>query len=143
LFTSADTSGTTDIFRWDPKSNSVTRVTRTPESEYSPTPFGDWSGATGFCAVRVEADSTQRLWRFDLDGSNPRLVVSEVDSVGYFAWIDDGIAVFRQRKATRVIICDAKRTWWRDIVCHHRARTSLTVKGWYRFLFGKPDGRWP
>jgi hypothetical protein len=49
----------------------------------------------GFCCVRVEADSTQRLWQFDIDGSNPRLVMADVDSVGYFAWIDeDHIAAF-------------------------------------------------
>jgi hypothetical protein len=43
----------------------------------------------GFCTVRVEADSTQRLWRFDMDGTHPVLVMTDVDSVGYFAWIDE------------------------------------------------------
>jgi hypothetical protein len=33
-------------------------------------------------------DGTQRLWRFDLDGSNPRLVLEQVKPVGYHAWID-------------------------------------------------------
>lgn len=88
LFTSADAAGATDIYRCDlAKKGAIVRVTHTPESEYSPTPLG--SPARGFCAVRVEADSTQRLWRFDMDGSHPQLVMSAVDSVGYFAWIDD------------------------------------------------------
>jgi hypothetical protein len=96
LYTSADSLGATDIFRWDPDTNSSVRVTHTRESEYSPTPFGASShGPAGFYAVRVEADSTQRLWQFDIDGSNPRLVMSDVDSVGYFAWIDERhVAVF-------------------------------------------------
>ncbi len=34
-------------------------------------------------------DSTQRLWRFDLDGSNPALVLERVKPVGYHAWGDD------------------------------------------------------
>ena len=40
-------------------------------------------------SIRTEADGTQRLWRFDLDGSNPRLVLENVKPVGYHAWIDD------------------------------------------------------
>jgi hypothetical protein len=96
LFTSADSLGATDIYQWDPKTDVIARVTHTPESEYSPTPFGGvWKGPAGFYTVRVEADSTQRLWRFDIDGSNPRLVMADVDSVGYFAWIDEGhVAAF-------------------------------------------------
>jgi hypothetical protein len=42
-----------------------------------------------FSAVRVEMDSTQRLWRFDLDGSNPVVVLPDVKPVGYHAWADD------------------------------------------------------
>jgi len=86
LFSAADSLGRTDVFRWEAAGERVVRVTATPESEYSPTPLEP--PATGFCVVRVEADSTQRLWCFDDDGSNPRLLASGVDSVGYFAWID-------------------------------------------------------
>ncbi len=42
-----------------------------------------------FSVIRVEADGTQRLWRFDLDGTNPRLVLDQIKPVGYHAWIDD------------------------------------------------------
>jgi len=93
LFTAADAYGSTDIYRYDLVNAVITRVTRTPESEYSPTPMAP--PGRGFCAVRVEADSTQRLWRFDMDGSRPAVVMSAVDSVGYFAWIDPShVAVF-------------------------------------------------
>jgi len=87
LYTAGGTEGGTDIYRCSLAMRTVTRVTLTPESEYSPTPVG--SPASGFCTVRVEADSTQRLWRFDMDGKNPALVMTDVDSVGYFVWIDD------------------------------------------------------
>jgi hypothetical protein len=93
LYAAADSAGGTDVYLFEFADGRVVRVTRTPESEYSPTPLS--APATGFCAVRVEADSTQRLWRFDDDGSNPRPVMAAVDSVGYFAWIDDArVAVF-------------------------------------------------
>jgi WD40 repeat protein len=75
--------GQSDIFRHDLATGRRTRITATPESEYSPTPLPDGSG---FSAVRVEADSTQRLWRFDWDGSHPALVLPGVKPVGYHAW---------------------------------------------------------
>ncbi len=90
LFSAADPGTGTDVFRWDAETGAVGRVTDTPESEYSPTPLDG-----GFCAVRVEADSTQRLWRFDADGGSPRCVMTDVDSVGYFVWLDPRtVAVF-------------------------------------------------
>ena len=42
-----------------------------------------------FSRCSRETDGTQRLWRFDLDGSNPRLVLENVKPVGYHAWIDE------------------------------------------------------
>ena len=91
LYSAGDSIGT-DVWRWEQVTRVASPVTRTVESEYSPTPLAD---GTGFCAVRVEADSTQRLWRFDMDGGNPRVVMADVDSIGYFEWIDAGtLAVF-------------------------------------------------
>ena len=41
LFTSANAAGSTDIWRCDlAKKAALVQVTNTPESEYSPTPFG-------------------------------------------------------------------------------------------------------
>ncbi|MFW6206536.1 MAG: hypothetical protein ACOC5J_01230 [Gemmatimonadota bacterium] len=59
-------------------------VTRTPESEYSPTP--DPGGH--LTVVRVEADSTQRLWRFTSEGVPVEPVLPGVEPVGYHAWLD-------------------------------------------------------
>jgi len=43
-----------------------------------------------FSAVRVEADGTQRLWRFTIEGTDPALLLPDVKAVGYHAWIDSG-----------------------------------------------------
>lgn len=86
LFASNRDGKQTDIYRYDIADSRLTRLTSTPESEYSPTMTPD--GRT-FSVVRVEADGTQRLWRFNLDGSNPRLVLENVKPVGYHAWIDE------------------------------------------------------
>jgi hypothetical protein len=86
LYTSIRADSQADIYRYDIEDNTTVRVTATRESEYSPTPL---PGGRGFSVIRVEADSTQRLWAFDLDGSRPRLVLDAIKPVGYHAWGDD------------------------------------------------------
>jgi hypothetical protein len=81
-----------DTYRYDVPTGAGARVTRTPESEYSPTPI---PGSDRFSVVRVEVDGTQRLWSFAADGSDPRLVLPDVAPVGYHAWADAGtLALF-------------------------------------------------
>ena len=80
-----------DIWRYDFATAGVTRVTMSsPESEYSATPLPDGSGVS---VIRVEADSTQRLWRFDLDGANGAVILPNVAPVGYHAWVDESTLV--------------------------------------------------
>jgi WD40 repeat protein len=91
LLTSSRDGRQTDIYRYDLASRSLSQVTRTPESEYSPTvmPAGD-----RFSAIRVEADGTQRLWQFPLSGAGePSLILKDVKPVGYHAWADAGTLV--------------------------------------------------
>ena len=84
-------TGQADIWRYDFASASVTAVTMSnPESEYSATPLPDGSGIS---TIRVEADSTQRLWRFDGDGSNAAVLLEDVAPVGYHAWVDEWTVV--------------------------------------------------
>jgi hypothetical protein len=87
LFTSIRGGGRqTDIYRFDIASGTTSQVTRTPESEYSPTVTPDGAHIS---VIRVEADGTQRLWRFTLDGRAPELVLPGVKPVGYHAWAGD------------------------------------------------------
>jgi WD40 repeat protein len=86
LYTS-NREGQTDIYRYYIRTGATRQVTQTqPESEYSPAviPSGD-----AFTVVRVESDSTQRLWQFNMDGSSPRVVLTQVKPVGYYAWGND------------------------------------------------------
>jgi dipeptidyl aminopeptidase/acylaminoacyl peptidase len=87
FYTSMRGGGTqTDIYRYDLASRTSTRVTNTPESEYSPTVTPDGAHLS---VIRVEADTTQRLWRFTLAGQSPELVLERIKPVGYHAWADD------------------------------------------------------
>lgn len=83
----------TDVWRWDRGTDTKHRVTMTPdESEYSPTVMPQ---SQGISMIRVEADSTQRLWAVDLDGSRDRVLLEDVQPVGYHAWFDaEHVAVF-------------------------------------------------
>src|SRR4051812_20180126 len=84
LYYTSVRDGQADIYEFENAQH--TRVTTTaPESEYSAalTPDGN-----AIAVVRVERDSTQRLWRFPLDGGAPRVVLPDVKPVGYFAWLD-------------------------------------------------------
>ena len=86
LFTSNRGATQTDIYRYEIAAATTTRVTDTPEGEYSPTVTPDGQHIS---AIRVEADLTQRLWQFTLQGADPLLVLEGVKPVGYHAWADD------------------------------------------------------
>ena len=80
----AQASGQTDIWRYDIAARRTTQLTRTPESEYSATPV---PGERRFSVIRVERDSTQRLWSFANAGGDPRLVLTALKPVGYHGWL--------------------------------------------------------
>ena len=83
LYTSIREDSQADTYRYDLERGRSVRLTTTRESEYSPTPLPD---GNGFSVVRVEADSTQRLWAFDGDGTRPHPVLDSINPVGYYAW---------------------------------------------------------
>jgi dipeptidyl aminopeptidase/acylaminoacyl peptidase len=92
LFTSIRGGTQTDIYRYDIASRVTSRVTDTPEGEYSATITPDGAHIS---VIRVEPDQTQRLWRFTIDGRQPEVVLATVKPVGYHAWVDeDTLALF-------------------------------------------------
>ena len=78
--------GQADVYRYSLADGSTHRMTDTPESEYSPTPR---PGGGAFTTVRVESDGSQRLWSFPLAAGEPRLVLEDVQPVGYHTWLSD------------------------------------------------------
>jgi dipeptidyl aminopeptidase/acylaminoacyl peptidase len=107
IFFTSNRAGTqTDIYRYDIATRETTRITETPESEYSPTVTPDGAHIS---VIRVEADRTQRLWRFSLDGKNPELVLERVKPVGYHAWVDDHtLALFVLGQPATLQIADTR-----------------------------------
>jgi Tol biopolymer transport system component len=89
LYTSIGIDGQADIFRYDFRTKTSKEVIQTPESEYSPSVARD---GRSICVVRVETDSTQRLWKFDSSGANPQVLFPSVKPIGYYAWGNADIA---------------------------------------------------
>lgn len=141
LFTSVRVGNQADIYRYDLRSKTTARLTNTPESEYSPTVYG---AGTRFSVVRVEADSTQRLWSFRLDGTDPRLLLANVKPVGYHAWIDSTtLALFVLGRPNALVLADTRTsrvdTVGRDI---GRSLVPLPKGGGFSYLQHGKDSSW-
>ena len=98
-------NGQADIYKFENARHSA--FTATPESEYSAALSPDGSSIS---VIRVERDSTQRLWRFPLNGGEPSVVLSDIKPVGYFAWLDSTtLALFVLGNPNTLQIADARR----------------------------------
>jgi hypothetical protein len=87
FYTSNRGDGQSDVYRLDLSTGLSLPVRRTTvESEYSAYPTRD---STGVFVIRVEADSTQRLWRLPFDGSAPSVLFPDIKPVGYYAQATD------------------------------------------------------
>lgn len=87
LYTAVGADGEADSWSIRLPNGAPKRLTTAPIGVYSPTvmPDGRW-----FSVIRVEADSTQRLWKFPLDGQGtPAAVLDRIKPVGYHAWLDE------------------------------------------------------
>lgn len=101
LFFVSDRSGdgATDVYRYDLASSAITRLTATPEQEFSPTPI---PGSSDFSVVHVARPNdtgevyteSQQLWRYSADGK-PIAPVLPQRRVGYHTWLDSAwVALF-------------------------------------------------
>ncbi len=84
LYSSAR-DGQTEIYRYDVAQHVTMPLTATAESEYSPQVMPD---GLAFSVVRVEADSSQRLWAFSMNGRTAVPLLADTKPVGYHAWAD-------------------------------------------------------
>jgi hypothetical protein len=113
--------------------------TKTPESEYSAarTPDGK-----GIAVIRVEKDSTQRLWRFPIAGGEPSLVLTDIKPVGYFAYLDaNTLALFVLGSPATLQIADI-RTGKGVVVATAPGRSIQRVPGTRKASFTqRADGK--
>jgi tricorn protease-like protein len=121
-----------DIYRYDLRGGATTQITRTPESEYSPTLMLDGQSMS---VVRVEADGTQRLWKFPLAGGTPSLILEKIKPVGYHLWIDDHtLALFILGQPNTLQIADT-RTGKAEIIAENPGRILRRIPHENKFSF--------
>ena len=121
-----------DIYRYDISSQITSQITRTPESEYSPTLMPDGKSIS---VVRVEADGTQRLWKFPLAGGEPSLIVENIKPVGYQLWLDDHtLALFILGKPNTLQLVDL-RTGKAEVIADNPGRILRRIPNEDRFSF--------
>lgn len=94
FYTSTREDQQADIYRYNLDGGGTTRITVTaPESEYSAATI---PGTTDLAMIRVERDSTQRLWRMGTaEVGKPGLgtvAFPQVKPAGYFAFVDGQVA---------------------------------------------------
>lgn len=133
FFTSVREDAQADIYRYDVATKRTTRITATaPESEYSATSI---EGGRAISVVRVERDSTQRLWRFPLDGGTPTVILDRVRPVGYHAWADDHtVALFVLGSPNTLQLADT-RTGKSDTIATNIGRSLHRIPGINRVSF--------
>jgi WD40-like Beta Propeller Repeat len=132
LYTSIRADKQADIYKYDLKSRSTTKVTDTAESEFSPTLTLD---GRFISVVRVEADSTQRLWKFPIAGGPPALILQTIKPVGYHIWIDPNtLALFVLGKPNTLQIVDA-RTEKAEVIAENIGRATRRIPGQNKLSF--------
>ena len=133
FFTSVREDAQADIYRYDIATKRTARVTvSAPESEYSATQF---DGGRAISVIRVERDSTQRLWKIPLDGSAPSVILERVKPVGYHAWADNHtLALFVLGAPNTLQVADT-RTGNADTITTSIGRSLHRIPGSNRISF--------
>ncbi len=90
LFYASEVNKQIDIFRYDIETKKTTRLTNSPDSEFSPTPM---PGGTHFSVIRLittegPRKGAQPLMAFPINGGEPKIIFEKDKKVGYHAWLD-------------------------------------------------------
>ena len=141
LYTAIDGNGPSDIWRVDLSTRARTNVTNTAvESEYSATPMPD---GVNFSTIRVEADSTQLLWKFPFKGGAPSILIPKL-KVGYHVWASDAtLGLFVLGSPATLQVADI-RTGTAEVVASDIGRALQKIPGRMAisYLQNGTDGTW-
>jgi hypothetical protein len=143
LYASLQDKGQTDVMAYNMKTRNTRRITKTPESEFSPTVLPDGSGLS---VVRVERDNTQRLWRIPLlpKPGKPTVLFPKLKPVGYHAWGDAAnLAFFILGKPHTLQVANLKTQKALPIAgTIGRSITKIPGERAYGFVHKLAEGQW-
>lgn len=136
LIYSAYIDGQNDIMMIDLKTNEISNITNTEESEYSPLLI---PGTNWFATVRVEKDDTQRLWKFQKDGNGtPEVAFKDIAPVGYFAWNDKSALMFVLGRPATLVFANADGSNKKTIT-NNIGRTIKLIPGTQDFTYERRE----
>jgi len=102
IYYSRKDDGQTDIWLWQIAGSQRQRLTRTPESEYSPTPVPEQAALS---MIRVDAEQKQLLWQLDLSDGSWRQLITDMEPVGYHCWYSPGaVALFMLPEPFKLVL---------------------------------------
>lgn len=106
LFVAVEDSGQSEIWKYNIKDKTKTRITNTEESEYSPTFI---KGGARISTVRVDKDGGQRFYLLDYPVTINAEYVKNSDSIGYSCWVNDSmITMFVVEDTSSLQVLDLK-----------------------------------
>jgi Tol biopolymer transport system component len=141
-FTSTRADSQADIYRIEPAGSApAVRVTLTaPESEYSATPM---PRRNAISVIRVERDSTQRLWSVPLDGSAEAPVFERIKPVGYHTWVNDTLLALFVLGSPNTLQLASSTTGRADTIATGIGRSLHTTKdGQVSFVHKVSNDEW-
>jgi dipeptidyl aminopeptidase/acylaminoacyl peptidase len=140
-YTSTREDSQADIYKYNIAAKTTERLTKTaPESEYSATVMPSHERIS---VVRVEKDSTQRLWSFTLAGNDDRLVLPDIKPVGYHAWLSPfHLALFVLGTPNSLVLVDT-RSGNEQVLARDIGRSLLPLPRGHGFTYlAHHDSTW-
>jgi len=141
LYTHMGEDQQADIYQHHIKRNTNVKFTNTKESEYSAKLL---PSKAGISVVEVEKDSTQRIWSYDLQGKNGKVLVPQIDSVGYYTWLNDtSFAAFILTEPSSLQFCNTTNAKTKIIANHiGRCMQVNSFGNLYFTMLEKDSVRW-
>lgn len=132
-YTSTRDDAQADIYKYNIAAKTTERLTKTaPESEYSATVM---PSRERLSVVRVEKDSSQRLWSFTLKGDDDRLVLPDIKPVGYHAWLSPfHLALFVLGTPNSLVLVNT-RTGAEQVLARDIGRSLLPLPTGHGFTY--------
>ena len=132
-----------DMYLLDLEKKTKLRMTKTPESEYSPKPM---PGNLFFSVVRVEMDAerSQRLWQYPLDrGDKGKASLRYLRGVGYYHWLDRfTVALFNVATTNYLSVADTRDESSRHLAPDVGRCFGTSPNGRLVFVHKITDGNW-
>ncbi len=132
-----------DIYAYNLKNGRTRRLTNTPESEFSPQEVPGRKGTLS--VVRVELDSTQKLWQLPLKGKKGAAPVATApEPVGYTCWAGPGklvMFVLGQPNTLQLLDLATGKT---QVLDENPGRCLQRIPGSHKISYVKKnsDGQW-